>query len=216
MDQMELGEFLGFGKNNPTASVGEFYVEANQQVESRKERIRTLLMLDPGPYVKTQEALLDLMRKENEFVRTQARFFGVDSEYLDKTKSVMSQLALLGARARLTGDVLDLTHDKQAASRSLCQEATEGRELAARNLTNISELERVPTEAEIAQHEAINSWNKAYGWILWSGVSLESTNPIRTHPPVLSSKWIAMVERNRPQAEMAMKKSSDLVKSSCQ
>jgi len=215
-DQMERGEFLRFDKNNPSASVGEFYAEADQQVESRKERIKKLLMVDSGPYVKAQEALLDLMRKENEFVRTQVRFFRVDKEFLDKRGSISTQMVQMDTSMGITMKVFALTNDKQSAFRALCQHVTELRELNQQDFTTIKEFEQAPPEAEFARHEAVDSWNKAYGWIRWSGVSIEPSNSIRAYPPtVLGSDVIAVLEHGRASADRREKSLSDTAEKVC-
>jgi hypothetical protein len=204
---------LGFEKTRPSASVDEFYTEATQQIESRNERIKKLLMVDPGPYDSAQEALLDLMRKENEFVRTEVRFFRLDSEFPDKVESFKSQFNIIVIGLGLTRNVSDLTHDYKAELRDLCQQATEMQKLQTQFFAAIAELKQAPDEAEVAKHEAVDSWNKAYGWFRWSGVSVEPSNSIRAYPSaVLNSELIAGFEQRRADLE---KRASDTVEQAC-
>jgi hypothetical protein len=77
----------------------------------------------------------------------------------------------------------------------------------------IAELKQAPDEAEVAKHEAVDSWNKAYGWFRWSGVSVEPSNSIRAYPSaVLNSELIAGFEQRRADLE---KRASDTVEQAC-
>jgi len=216
-DQIELAEFLAYGKNNPSASQRESYEAMRQQVESRNERIKTLLMVDPGPYIKAQETLLDLMRKENEFVRLREAYLRALNELPGEIESLNMQVNMTTAHARLTDNLYNLTHDRQAALRDSCEQGKELQKLIAQMFETNEALQHSPELVESAQREASRSWDNAYGWIRWSGVPIEPSNPIRAYPPtILSPDIVAAIEHTRLYVEPESKRLKDVMSKGCQ
>jgi hypothetical protein len=75
VEVLESEDFLKLEDHSGNMTFVELSATANLQIEERSNRIKQVRLFDFGPYWDAQEKLVDLMWKNNEFVRAKYSYY---------------------------------------------------------------------------------------------------------------------------------------------
>lgn len=200
IDLIEAEDFVNFEQHSSKASLGELFQVAAEQVKARNERIRKLRLIDPNPYVEMLELLVDLMRKENEFVRSKNSLYRTLVTATSELQSIPLQVKFLVMRVQMTGDLASFS-GRHRTKRDLRRVFDDAMELVKKLEDSLISLRESYEACEVSRKEATQAWDAAYGWIRWLGVSIAPTNLYRAYRPRgISPEFIEEMEQIQQEA----------------